>query len=124
MSSRLGMFTTTVENANTVRISGRFRCNGTGAPTAVTGREFTVARTGVGVYVVTLKRSYLQVCAARVDLTAPAATVADARFTAIDVGSATPTATITNAPAGVATELADTAYVSFELELSGLENAQ
>jgi len=56
-------------------ISGSFAPAGTGAPTAVRGSGFTVARSGVGAYTITLDRVYLQLVA--VNATVQLASVAD-----------------------------------------------
>lgn len=45
-------------NFNETRISGSFAPAGTGAVTAVKGRGFTVARSGAGVFTITLDRIY------------------------------------------------------------------
>lgn len=44
----------TLAGVNTVRIEGSFAPNGTGAPTTLLGKGFTVARAAQGVFTVTL----------------------------------------------------------------------
>lgn len=51
-----------------VEIVGSFSTNGTSTPTATKGRGFTVARTGVGVFTVTLAESYFDVIAVTASL--------------------------------------------------------
>lgn len=48
----------------TVLIAGSFAPAGTGAPTAVQGKGFTVARTGVGTFLVTFADKYAALAAA------------------------------------------------------------
>jgi hypothetical protein len=41
-----------------INISGTFQCNGTSAPTVLTGSGFTVSRTGTGAYTIQLNDNY------------------------------------------------------------------
>lgn len=53
---------------NQVIISGSFQPNGTSAPTIVEGKGFTVSRTGVGLYTVTLADKYMALVSANCGL--------------------------------------------------------
>lgn len=52
-------------NNEEIRISGSFRPNGTSAPTDVVGKGYSVARSGVGLYTVTLEDKYNELLSAR-----------------------------------------------------------
>lgn len=105
------------------RISGRFFPQGAGAIVAASNlgtQGWTVARTGVGVYQVTLADKWLKCTLVVLGLQMNAVTNLALQCTgALDVSGAK-TFNITAHAAGVATEIAANANnsVSFELELS------
>lgn len=56
----LGNFPIVTSQPETVLVLGSFDVNGASSPVAAAGDGFTVARTGVGTYVVTFDRKYSQ----------------------------------------------------------------
>jgi hypothetical protein len=85
-----------------VLIAGQFQCNGTGAPTVLSGSGFTVTRTGTGAYTVLLNDNYNAVSYVQAQLVQ--ATPADVVNVTSSVNtSATPGATFTLKIGAVAT---------------------
>lgn len=101
-----------------VKAEGSFAPAGTGAPTAVKGKAFTVARTGVGVFVVTLADKYAELIRGSASLQLNALADTDVILGAIDVVSAK-TVTILVKTAGVAADIAANANnrIHFSLTL-------
>lgn len=69
-------------------IAGSFAPAGVGAVTDVYGSGFTVARTGVGVYVVTLAEKWMRLLSAQLTLQMVAVVAADLQLGATDVAGA------------------------------------
>lgn len=104
-----------------VRITGRFFPQGAGAivnASNIGKTGWTVARTGVGVYQVTLDRKYLKGILLSLGLQMNALTNLALQFTGAETVNGAGTFNITAHAAGVATEIAANANnsVSFEIE--------
>ena len=69
-------------------IAGSFLPAGVGAPTGVIGAGFTVARTGVGQYTVTLAEKWLRLLSANATLQLAALTASGIQLGATDVSGA------------------------------------
>lgn len=69
-------------------IAGSFAPAGTGAPTDVKGRGFSVARTSAGVFTITLEDKYIELLDAQATLQLASAADQFLQFGAIDVVSA------------------------------------
>lgn len=77
-------------------LAGRFTMNNTAAPTVVTpGVGFTVARTGVGVYVITLSQAFRRVFYADANMLLAAASTKIAKVIGITEGGIRQAAQIT-----------------------------
>jgi hypothetical protein len=103
-----------------VKIEGSFAPNGSSAlvSTSTKGKAFTVARTGVGVFVVTLNDKYAELISTRCGVQLSALADTDVLFGPIDVISAK-TVTILVKTAGVAADIAANANnrIHFSLTL-------
>ena len=108
-------------NTKSMNLSGSFAPNGTGAVdnTQNNGRGFTVARSGVGTFVITLDAKFVRLrsCGLTVQLATPANTFA--QLTGETVAT-TQTITITTLTAGAAADIAAAAgnRIHFDLDLS------
>jgi hypothetical protein len=87
-------------------ISGSFAPAGTGAITDTRGVGFTAARTGVGVYEVTLEDEFPQAIIILASVQRSAAADGDVKVIGADAVSTTKKFTLTHMAAGVATEIA------------------
>lgn len=85
-------------------IDGSFAPAGTGAPTDVNGKGFTVARTGVGTYLITLSNKYPKLLAATATMQMASATDIVPQFGTYD--AAAKTLVLRLQAAAVATEVA------------------
>ena len=123
MANRL-FFDDQTLNLEQKTICGSFEPNGTGAPLNVSGLGFTVARTGVGTFVVTLADEYMQLLAAFADLALATPGVDIAQVGLVNVegtgtGALTATITVLSGATGSAADIGPTAgsVVSFALEV-------
>lgn len=89
-----------------VLIAGSFAPAGTGAVTDVKGAGFTVARTGVGVYDVTLSEKYLALVAYTANVQRSADVDGDMKVVGADTVASTKIVTLKHLVAGTATEIA------------------
>jgi hypothetical protein len=72
-----------------ILVVGSFAPAGTGAPTTVQGKGFTVSRTGVGTFLLTLADKYAALVAATGTLQLLAAANSDVQFGAYDASAKT-----------------------------------
>ncbi len=108
-------------NLKSVVIIGSFRPNGTSAVdnTLNTGQGYTVARSGVGIFTITLNDKYVSCLSATTGLALSAVADTALQFGAIDVSSAG-TLVLNVLTAGVAADIASNAAnrIHFTLVLS------
>lgn len=111
-------------NKEVIVVGGSFAPAGTGAPTAAKGNGFSVARTGVGQFTITLDAPYVDLIAA-----VPGVQLATPADTAAQFGTYTPSSTggtivLQVLTAGVAADIAANANnrLNFELKFRNTVN--